>query len=347
MFDVKKLLKPIICFAALAHIIIFISMLYLRIMPMVYYNCFSILFYGVSIFWVDKDRINIVYYGTYAEIMVHSVIATLCLGWSYGFIFYLFALLPVGFYMEYLKNSASMNMKIPFMLGMLDFLVFLLCRVISGTQSAMYVQNNDVAGELFYIFNFICTCVALISFSTIFSMELRAGNNKLTQMNNELAKFAKLDALTGLYNRRGMEPYFDEFCNSGKNFFVCLCDIDDFKRVNDSYGHEAGDDVIKTVARIIRHDIRTGDYVCRWGGEEFVFMITADTEKEAIEVVEAIRSDIENFVMLFNGTCIRFTLTLGVTHYNQGENIGETIARADENMYQGKRAGKNVVVMGT
>ncbi len=345
MFDVKKLLKPIVCFAALAHIIIFISMLYLRIMPMVFYNCFSILFYGISIFLVDKGRNGIVYYGTYAEIMLHSLIATLCLGWSYGFIFYLFALLPVGFYMEYLKNSTNMDLKIPFMLGVLDFLVFLLCRVIFNTHSAMYVQNSAVAGELFYIFNFICTCVAILSFSIIFSMELRAGNKKLTQMNDTLAKFAKLDALTGLNNRRGMEPYFDEFCNSGKNFFVCLCDIDDFKHVNDSYGHEAGDDVIKTVARIIRHGIRTGDHVCRWGGEEFVFMITADTEEEVSEVVEAIRSDIENFVMLFNGTRIRFTLTLGVTRYIQGEDIAETIARADENMYRGKRAGKNVVVM--
>lgn len=115
---------------------------------------------------------------------------------------------------------------------------------------------------------------ALIGFSVIFLKELNRSHDEIIKVNEQLGRMAKLDTLTGLFNRRGIQPFLDICSVSGRNFCIAMCDIDDFKNVNDSYGHDVGDEVIARTARTIRECIKPDDHVCRWGGEELYFLWT-------------------------------------------------------------------------
>ena len=102
--------------------------------------------------------------------------------------------------------------------------------------------------------------------------------------------------------------------------------------------------VIAETARIIRADIKPDDHVCRWGGEEFVFLIDCADIDEGSRIAEKIRLDVENRMLEIFGKKIAFTITIGITEYVSGETVDETIARADKRMYSGKHSGKNIVV---
>ena len=123
-----------------------------------------------------------------------------------------------------------------------------------------------------------------------------------------------------------------------------MADIDDFKKVNDTYGHAVGDQVLVEVAKIITNDVRDEDCVCRWGGEEILVLIRESAETAAF-VAERICKDIAAARIDTDSTKIAITLTLGVAQYKNGENIYSVIERADSCMYTGKSRGKNQVVM--
>lgn len=131
---------------------------------------------------------------------------------------------------------------------------------------------------------------------------------------------------------------------TGKRFSIILCDIDDFKKVNDTYGHDAGDLVLKTVADIISQGVRDGDKVCRWGGEEVLILIN-DPVETASTAAERIRKRIEENVTTYEGEPIRITMTFGVTESIPGFRIEHLIQQADDKLYEGKKSGKNTVVV--
>ncbi|MBR3032861.1 MAG: sensor domain-containing diguanylate cyclase [Clostridiales bacterium] len=158
------------------------------------------------------------------------------------------------------------------------------------------------------------------------------------------------DRLTGLKNRMGF--YFDfggkfkEYLlpDSGKVMSVFICDIDKFKRVNDTYGHNAGDDVLAFTSHLIESCCGENDSVYRWGGEEFV-MVMRDTDLDAAaDKAEAIRVTLMNSDIDADGTTIRCTLSFGVSLFDPGKSIEENISAADARLYTAKETGRNKVV---
>ena len=121
---------------------------------------------------------------------------------------------------------------------------------------------------------------------------------------------------------------------------LILADIDDFKKVNDTYGHEAGDRALVCIAHILEGHCRKHKVV-RWGGEEFLIVLLNVTRNEAFEISEQIRREVQNFPIFYNGIEFRCTLTLGLHAYQDQEGIEESIDRADKALYRGKRNGKN------
>ena len=157
------------------------------------------------------------------------------------------------------------------------------------------------------------------------------------------------DRLTGLKNRMGF--YYDfggKYKNylipdSGKTMSVFICDIDKFKRVNDTYGHNAGDDVLRFVAGLIESSCGETDSVYRWGGEEFV-MVMRDTDLEgAVKKAEEIRVKLMDTDIEADGNTLRCTLSFGCSVFDTSKTIEENISAADEKLYTAKETGRNKV----
>jgi len=156
---------------------------------------------------------------------------------------------------------------------------------------------------------------------------------------------ADIDPLTKLYNRRVLDREVQSLINTNTPFSLVMYDIDDFKIVNDSYGHLAGDEVLKEIADIIKRSIRKTDVPCRYGGEEIVIVFKDLKKDDAYIISERIRKNIELTSTIWSGGQIFVTVSGGVSAYPEdGKTKDEIIKTADEILYtQCKRKGKNRV----
>lgn len=158
---------------------------------------------------------------------------------------------------------------------------------------------------------------------------------------------ARTDPLTGLPNRAAYDEQiaqeYERWSRYATNFSVVVCDLDFFKKVNDSYGHLAGDKVLRLVAKVISKNIRTTDFACRFGGEEFVVLLPSSSVKESIEAMEKVRKKLETSPFNFHGEPVNITMSFGVTEIKEGDSVDELFARADQALYQAKENGRNRV----
>jgi|GEM_PF-937837 len=163
----------------------------------------------------------------------------------------------------------------------------------------------------------------------------------------ELERFVNYDTLTHLMNRRSMDNYlraaYKEADTGKAAFCLLMMDIDDFKKVNDTYGHDCGDEVLKTVASIISCGVKKNDSVFRWGGEEILVLLKTE-EYKAVFVADRIRKEIEKTPVKCHGEDVYVTVTIGVAPYKDGKNIQEMMDQADKCLYYGKTHGKNQIV---
>lgn len=151
------------------------------------------------------------------------------------------------------------------------------------------------------------------------------------------------DGLTTLYNRRFIEEILsterDKAILYGEPFSIIFLDLDDFKKINDTYGHEVGDKVLKEIAKILKENLRATDILGRWGGEEFIIILKNTKLKDAINLAEILRKKISEY----NIDKILVTASFGVTEYFPREEIMKTLKRVDLALYKAKMAGKNCV----
>jgi len=186
--------------------------------------------------------------------------------------------------------------------------------------------------------------------------KLLLANEKIEQQKKELSiayqkmeLLARTDPLTQLSNRRDfLEKFQQEIIRSersGSPFSVILSDIDDFKNVNDRYGHDCGDFVLVNTAKILKSMIRKQDSVGRWGGEEFILLLPETPLSGGKIVAEGICKRIAGETFSFKGHRLSITITFGVCIYNGVMDIDTCIKRADEALYNGKHQGKNCVFL--
>ena len=163
-----------------------------------------------------------------------------------------------------------------------------------------------------------------------------------------LARAANGDALTGLANRQGLallEPELRRLTPRDPPCAVLVADIDHFKRINDSHGHAAGDQVLRAVATVLRETVRTGDPVARWGGEEFVICLRHVPAATALALADKLRQRLADTpVAAGSGRLLQVTISVGLTELQPGEALAQAIDRADAALYAAKRAGRNCVV---
>ncbi len=334
----------IISMVGMVHVCLVVLFCVLRVTPMALLNTGSVLLYVFCLWLIRHDGdMRVVFYATYLEIIVQSFAATLCIGWRFGFPQYVIALVPFGYYMCHALLDNGRRYIIATVLGLVALVSFVSCRMLSMYFGALYQLNvSDIAELGIYIFNALCNFGFLFIVTVIFLVEMQSATDQLQRQNEILDTMANIDPLTGLYNRRSMHTFLSNAQENGP-FCLVMCDIDDFKKINDTYGHDTGDNVLKEIARIVQKEVDKHGRACRWGGEEMLLLIHGDLE-QARRISENIRHVVNNFVFCLKGQSIHCSITIGVALHQEGEGIDHTITHADNNLYYGKRNGKNRVV---
>ena len=159
-----------------------------------------------------------------------------------------------------------------------------------------------------------------------------------------------LDGLTGLYNRRqfeiGLEQEYNRTKRHPADFSLAILDIDFFKKVNDNYGHQYGDYVLKTVADLMKQSFRKTDFLYRYGGEELVIIMPETNIEGAVIPVQRLRSSVENYNFEYNGVSAKVTVSIGLTmNYAKFTNSADILKSADEALYKAKESGRNRVIL--
>lgn len=188
------------------------------------------------------------------------------------------------------------------------------------------VDNQELVPPYFYLLLILGSITAGISLYLY-----RVRKDKL-----ELSKITYTDELSGLHNRHYLKKVSAQF-SAGQGHYVCILDIDHFKAVNDKYGHDIGDQVIKRVSAVIKSRIRISDYAFRFGGEEFVVVVKTESAQQAIKIFERIGEDVARFVQKPN-----VTISGGVWPVNGS--LDEALKQADVLLYQAKQNGRNLII---
>jgi diguanylate cyclase (GGDEF)-like protein len=201
--------------------------------------------------------------------------------------------------------------------------------------------------DLLYLICNIGLYIVVVVFVLLFELTKTQGFVKLEQALKIINELAIRDELTGSHNRRHLiqliENEKERTARLGSLFCLCLLDIDYFKRINDTYGHSAGDTVLREFAATVQRQIRESDSFGRYGGEEFLLMLPETSVDEARVLAERVRANIEK--LGFTGLPqLAVTVSIGIAEFRINESIGQTVARADEALYLAKSSGRNRVV---
>jgi len=182
------------------------------------------------------------------------------------------------------------------------------------------------------------------------SSEVKLLGKKIEKLEKELAKSkeeSKEDFLTKLYNKRALDEYMQikeaEFERYNHNFSIIMFDLDYFKNVNDTYGHDAGDAVLAAFAKILKHEARSVDIVGRFGGEEFMALLSETDTKGGVIFAEKVRKKVQKSRFMYKGTRIEVTVSSGVSERKKHASLQNVINSADEYLYKAKQDGRNRV----
>ncbi|MCG6982531.1 MAG: diguanylate cyclase [Deltaproteobacteria bacterium] len=180
--------------------------------------------------------------------------------------------------------------------------------------------------------------------------ELASINETLRQKNVELHQISITDSLTGLYNRKHLMETLDKEVTRSERyshpFSLLVIDIDHFKNYNDTYGHLAGDEVLRRLASVFKETIRNSDYAARYGGEEFIIILPEISPEQGVEAAERIRRKVAEQKFEGDGEEIAVRISVGVASYPENGEDAETVMRnADEALYEAKRLGRNQVIL--
>nr|WP_290825440.1 sensor domain-containing diguanylate cyclase [Halomonas sp.] len=167
-------------------------------------------------------------------------------------------------------------------------------------------------------------------------------NHQLTRANQRLENLAHTDPLTKCWNRYYTELILEGLSQSTINFAILMFDIDDFKNINDTYGHAVGDDILRDIARLVQGTLRTNDHLGRWGGEEFIIIAKELSQETSLQLANRLCHSVEQHAFPVTR---QVTISLGLTLAQPGEQPRQLLERVDQGMYLAKTAGKNQVIL--
>lgn len=337
--------KMVLVACAVDHFVFIFLFYHMGATLMTFLNIFSTLLYTALFFVAGKSDLRVIGTLAYLEISLHSVLATLAVGWSYGFAQFLTCIVPLAFYLPYKKMRTS------FALCLITVITFAYLKIYSSDPGFIPYRTTGFTQQqvtAVYIYNSIVSFLMLIVLSLVYNLSNKRVQSILRSKNAKLSEYAYTDPLTGLLNRRSMynclKECHDKARRNKEPFSVVMSDIDDFKLVNDSHGHSSGDTVLKTISDIYTENAPEGASVCRWGGEEILILLPDCELEQAAEIADKLRKLVEDEIFENRDREFSVTVTMGVSANSGKMSVEKMISIADGNLYTGKKYGKNCVV---
>lgn len=297
-------------------------------------NVGSVLMFAFSFFLLRKKHNNLAVLLVFIELFGHAGLAVRMIGWESGFNYYLLLVAPI----IVTSNFRNTHSKLLLVVAVCFF--YLMLDGVIRDLTPVYSLSSTAINGLRY-FNIVVTFVLLTYLSFIYMGMIKKAESQLQWA-------ASTDALTGLLNRRRLGEIIEYEMTRSKREPRTLCfllgDIDYFKRINDSYGHDAGDRVLVATSQALRSVVREQDSISRWGGEEFLIVLPNTTLESATLVGERIVALFQPLQVPVGEQNVPVTMTFGLSSCHQGESVEQAIARADAALYQGKSAGRNRLV---
>ena len=310
---------------------VFIS---LDVALLVWFSVPTVIVYTALYFAIYKKFLNTYIWVNYAWLTLYTALTTLCMGRSYGFHLYCFAMIPVIYTVEYMSYKLGKKNIRSLTISIIIAVIYLVIMGYISVYGPLYDRKEKYAPYL-HAFNALTVFGYLVVYTnyliqTIIKSEIM------------LKEIAHIDRLTKLYNRHYMLERLDSLSADDRSNTLAIADIDDFKKINDEYGHNAGDTVLKTVSSRMSEVCRDCD-ISRWGGEEFLILMPVNAG-DAAKILEKMRSTVSTDTVEYENIRINVTLTIGMAMREDGQTIDEWIQVIDEKLYKGKKSGKNKVV---
>lgn len=208
------------------------------------------------------------------------------------------------------------------------------------------IPVNSFNQFLMQTLNSISVFLILACCCIVYSSNLQETERQLLLRNEKLQQQAETDPLTGLINRRGLMDIMGRFVenNAEAMYCVAIADIDLFKNVNDTYGHNCGDYTLKRLTALFMASAEGKYSVARWGGEEFCFFFPGINIDEAGRIITELLIEVRKMDLVYEGHCFSITLTAGVEENDYRSDLSELIESADRKLYRGKQNGRNQIV---
>ena len=230
---------------------------------------------------------------------------------------------------------------------------------IAGTATVFYAGQGRIgvpaasAYELTLVWLYFSLILGRCLLLSVNANEMRArladSRRKLAASLERVQHLASHDELTGILNRRSLMAALERERSraerSGAPLSIAIIDLDHFKRVNDSHGHAAGDEVLRALAATVQHTMRASDIFGRYGGEEFMMILVGDASALALKAMERIRAAVAARNWSSLAPDLSITLSAGIASHRKGESIEQLLHRADLALYQAKDAGRNTIIV--
>ena len=285
----------------------------------------------LTLFKDENLRISFAYF----EIIIFSAVTELISGGHFGTLTFVIGMVAVIFFMLPYSNRKKHIYQL------IGAALAVAISLISVFNYSLYPELMDLVlhhSSFVKVLNLIITLFSLFYLTNLYLVELRTTREKLDYNSNH-------DMLTGLYNRRFFEGIMKRSKEEKEtSFSVAMLDVDDFKKINDTYGHETGDRVLATVSKCIEASLPENAVAVRWGGEEFVLYLPQIDETQALEVLNNFRAKLAEQAIYHKGIRVTITVTIGLCTGESIANYEEYLRQADEKLYWGKKHGKNQIV---
>ncbi len=311
---------------------------------MMYANIVSVTLYFTLCFFIVKQKhLALIACIMIIEIVFHAALATIFVGWQCGFPLYLVCILPVPFYLDFKREY------IPYIISFSILASFLLLKAyISNSDNIINSLDGTFSAVSIYFLNSLVASLMIICTSIIYRISKQVAQTKLKAKNETLSRLATIDPLTQLFNRRAMTEYMkiihENAQATNKSYTVAMGDIDNFKAINDTYGHSIGDVVLREICSLITQAVPSEGYICRWGGEEVLIVLPNAKIDEGDEMCNKICQTVSNHYFKCDDNKFTVTITFGVCECNGDISYEKAIKTADDYLYIGKKTGKNCVI---
>lgn len=334
--------------AATLHIIFIVLFIIKDVMFLAIFNVFSFILYLFLILYYSKINLVKTTILIFIEVFLHSTLCIYLVGLKSGFYVYPLCLIPIVYYVSINIVKKELYGHIVVILCILNYKF---AKYFLGSLVYPKYMSNilDIQTKL-YVFNLFCASSLFIFLTYAFLKEMNDIQENLQSANEMLKNIVNIDPLTNISNRRSIDEKLketiEEFQRYKKSFSIAICDVDNFKCVNDTYGHDCGDIVLKNISDVLKQSSETFNIeVCRWGGEEFFILLKNYDLESSRNICEKILNDIRELEIFYDDNKIKVTMTFGVAEFSvQNNDLEQVLKIADNNLYKGKKSTKNCIV---